>query len=104
MPPDTEPARAAGSVGVPTGSVDVPTGNVEVIPGASMATAPLAPPVVAPPGSVPPPAPHEDAASTGVRLGFTDGSDVALDPDHPHSLALRAVADVLLHRGGRGPR
>jgi hypothetical protein len=40
-----------------------------------------------------------DDMSMGVRLGFADGSDVQLAPDHPHSLALKAVADVLLHKG-----
>jgi hypothetical protein len=47
-----------------------------------------------------PPAPiAEEDESSGVRLGFEDGSDLQLDPDHPHSLALKAIADMLLHRG-----
>jgi hypothetical protein len=46
----------------------------------------------------PAPAPEE---SSGVRLGFEDGSDLHLAPDHPHSLALKAIADVLT---GRGPQ
>jgi hypothetical protein len=47
--------------------------------------------------SPPPVSAAED--SSGVRLGFEDGSDLQLAPDHPHSLALKAVADILLHRG-----
>jgi hypothetical protein len=38
-------------------------------------------------------------AGADVRLGFEDGSDLRLDPNHPHSLALKAVADLLLHKG-----
>jgi hypothetical protein len=50
---------------------------------------------VAPPTSAAA-APEPDA---GVRLGFADGSDLSLDPDDPHTLALKAVADVLVHGG-----
>jgi hypothetical protein len=42
---------------------------------------------------------NRDTPPTGVRLGFSDGSALDLDPDDPHSAALRAVADVLAHRG-----
>jgi hypothetical protein len=98
---------------------DAPTGNVEVVAPPPQSPPPIAaavglterpvPPVLNPPGPVGlPPVPipdggstpvDDDTAATGVRLGFADGSDLQLDPDHPHSLALRAVADVLLHRG-----
>lgn len=123
---DSEPSIPAsaykpGSWGQPTlppveiESGNVPTGNVEVIPtpAPKPVVAPEPPrPVIASPRVVGPPprvapspatsaAPVEEHAegSSGVRLGFEDGSDLHLDPDHPHSLALKAVADVLLHRG-----
>jgi hypothetical protein len=34
--------------------------------------------------------------SSGVLLGFSDGSEVALDERDPSALALRAVADLLV--------
>jgi len=34
--------------------------------------------------------------SSGVRLGFQDGTEVALDERDPSALALRAVADLLV--------
>jgi len=37
--------------------------------------------------------------STGVRLGFADGSEVALDDRDPSAMALRAVADLLVQDG-----
>jgi hypothetical protein len=37
--------------------------------------------------------------AAGVRLGFADGSEVALDERDPSALALRAVADLLVQDG-----
>jgi len=37
--------------------------------------------------------------TAGVRLGFADGSEVALDERDPSALALRAVADLLVQDG-----
>lgn len=51
------------------------------------------------PGNVPVGPPVEAAVGPAVRLGFNDGSDVHLDPDNPHTKALKAVADVLTLRG-----
>lgn len=124
---DVEPAYRPGSWGqasLPPAEPDLtqaPTGNVEVIPPPAPAPLPqpVPPPLVAAPRamepapraawptqaavepvSVPVSAPDEiPAAASGVRLGFADGSDLQLDPDHPHSLALKAIADILLHRG-----
>ncbi len=47
-----------------------------------------------PPPAVPEPAPHHDS----VRLGFADGSEVALRADDPTAQALQAVADILAGR------
>lgn len=67
---------------------------------APQAAMPSAEPVVTPPVPVAaPPAAEQADDGSGVRLGFEDGSDLQLAPDHPHSLALKAVADILLHRG-----
>jgi len=44
-----------------------------------------------PPAPEPPPAP-----AAGVRLGFADGTEVELDGSHPSTVALRAVADLLV--------
>ena len=46
------------------------------------------------------PAPPVDVPvqATGVKLGFADGSEVALDDRDPRAAALRAVADVLISR------
>jgi hypothetical protein len=41
------------------------------------------------------PAP-EPVHAPAVRLGFADGSDLNLDPSDPHTIALKAVADVLV--------
>lgn len=104
------------------GPVTAPTGNVALVAPPTQSAAPvveqppaLVPPPVTPvasaPGAEATPSPvvrtsalpasasDEMATTSAVRLGFVDGSDLQLDPDHPHSLALRAVADVLLHRG-----
>jgi hypothetical protein len=35
----------------------------------------------------------------GVRLGFADGTDLPLDPEDPHTIALKAVAEVLTLKG-----
>lgn len=79
---------------------EISTGNVEVVrdPAPPTPQAPPTPPAAASPVAFQAPEENSDA---GVQLGFADGSNVQLDPDHPHSLALRAVADVLLHRGPR---
>jgi len=47
------------------------------------------------------PAPTVDVPvqAAGVRLGFADGSEVALDARDPSALALRAVADLLVQDG-----
>jgi hypothetical protein len=37
--------------------------------------------------------------AAAVRLGFADGSEVALDERDPSALALRAVADLLVQDG-----
>ena len=34
----------------------------------------------------------------GVVLGFADGTESELDGQDPHALALKAVADVLMHQ------
>ena len=49
------------------------------------------PVVPAPPAGVP-------QQSSGVLLGFADGSQVALDERDPHAVALVAVASVLSQR------
>jgi hypothetical protein len=36
--------------------------------------------------------------SGAVHLGFTDGSEVELEGVDPRAVALKAVADVLMHR------
>jgi hypothetical protein len=46
--------------------------------------------------------PVADDSPAGVRLGFADGSDLHLDPNDPHSLALKAIADLLVHGDSRG--
>ena len=63
-------------------------------------TAPAAPVTQSPtvPVSMPVPDPAIEPRTTGVRLGFADGSDLHLDPDDPHTKALKAVADVLTRR------
>lgn len=118
-----------GTSSLPPAVVDranAPTGNVEVVravtpPAGTPPAPPTSTPAPVPPPLVGPPAPASDLAGraspppgpvpgssgsadgvqagSGVRLGFADGSDLQLDPEHPHSLALKAVADVLLHRG-----
>jgi len=42
------------------------------------------------------PQPADPAEPVGVRLGFADGTEVALDRSHPSAVALRAVADLLV--------
>jgi hypothetical protein len=71
----------------------VPTGNAEIVP----------PPVAGGVSSPSVPAAEAgDPAAPGVRLGFADGSTLDLDPQDPHSAALRAVAEVLVERRSVG--
>lgn len=49
----------------------------------------LPPPLTPAPVATPEP-------SYGVRLGFSDGTEVGLHPHDPSALALRAVADLLV--------
>ena len=53
-------------------------------------------PVAADAESVAGPAVVVPVQSSGVRLGFQDGTEVALDERDPSALALRAVADLLV--------
>jgi hypothetical protein len=54
-----------------------------------------------PPQSAPPaepavaPQPAQAVEPVGVRLGFADGTEVALDHSHPSAVALKTVADVI---------
>jgi hypothetical protein len=42
--------------------------------------------------------PSDTADLAEVRLGFLDGSGLHLSPDDPHALALKAIADALIHK------
>lgn len=116
-PPTDAPAYTPGSWGasaipdLPSVLMPPPEQVVTVIPSAPPPPpAPVSeapPPLVTPPLPTPTPSPTAPAAApsdeaepgAGVRLGFADGTDLHLDQADPYTIALKAVADVLVQKG-----